>query len=94
MTRATKLGSIAGVSFLLWFIAITGIINLPFSETFNRNVVPIIPLWLLVSFGSYALCNIGYNLLTFRECPNEYHLLMEEINESKSFMRSKGVEVY
>ncbi|OMJ15530.1 Dolichol-phosphate mannosyltransferase subunit 3 [Smittium culicis] len=93
MTRATNFGIAVVSSALIWILTLFRIIPVPFSETFVDYVIPVLPFWCLVSLGSYVLCNIGYNLFTFRECPSEYHSLMEEINESKSFLRSKGLEI-
>ena len=47
-----------------------------------------LPLWALVSFGSYSLASVGYNLLTFRECP-EASVELEKVDLSHSASRSE-----
>ncbi|KAI8843066.1 dolichol-phosphate mannosyltransferase subunit 3, partial [Chytridium lagenaria] len=52
-----------------------------------------VPLWLLVTFGSYSLGSVGYALLTFNDCPEAHRSLVQEIHMAKDDLRRKGVSV-
>ena len=52
-----------------------------------------IPLWLLVTFGSYSLANIGWALFTFGDCPEAHLSLIKEIQNAKMELRSKSVSI-
>ncbi|KAJ3036002.1 hypothetical protein HDV00_003136 [Rhizophlyctis rosea] len=56
-------------------------------------VITAIPLWLVVTFGSYSLASIGYALLTFRDCPEAHQSLLAEISAAKAHLRAHGVPV-
>jgi dolichyl-phosphate mannosyltransferase polypeptide 3 len=49
--------------------------------------------WALVSFGAFLLFKLGYGVLTFNDVPDAYAELMKQIDEAKSELRKKGVEV-
>ncbi|KAI9206997.1 dolichol-phosphate mannosyltransferase subunit 3 [Polychytrium aggregatum] len=57
------------------------------------QVVAAFPLWLLVTFGSYSLANIGWALVTFGDCPDAHKSLLQEIQAAKSDLRGRGVSV-
>ncbi|KAJ1949556.1 hypothetical protein FBU59_001090 [Linderina macrospora] len=75
----------------LWLLGLIGLLPLP--EVLQTQVWPALPLLALVSLGAYAFVNIGYNLLVFRECPEAYHELMQEISEAKDDLRANGVDI-
>lgn len=52
-----------------------------------------LPFWSLVSFGAWLLFRLGYGLLTFRDTPEAYAELMDEIKLAKADLRAKGVDV-
>ncbi|KAG2096674.1 dolichol-phosphate mannosyltransferase subunit 3, partial [Suillus cothurnatus] len=58
-----------------------------------QEILPVIPWWLLVTFGSYSLWSLGWGVFTFRDCPEAYQELLQEINEAKNDLRSRGVIV-
>jgi dolichyl-phosphate mannosyltransferase polypeptide 3 len=60
------------------------LINLP-----NKQL----PFWFLVSFGAWLLFRLGWGMFTFRDTPDAYAELMEEIKEAKADLRAKGVTV-
>ncbi|KAI8322913.1 dolichol-phosphate mannosyltransferase subunit 3 [Martensiomyces pterosporus] len=91
MTRAHQVGVTLAAAAAVWFLGLVGILPLP--ETVQSQVWPAVPFLALVSLGAYAFINIGYNLLVFRECPEAYHELMQEIQEAKDDLRSNGVDV-
>ena len=51
------------------------------------------PLWSLVTFGAYALSNIGLNLITFNNCPTAALELTQDIQEAKTEMRKRGLNM-
>ncbi|KAJ2684610.1 hypothetical protein H4R19_006872 [Coemansia spiralis] len=91
MTRAQRLATAFTAAAATWLLGFAGI--LPLSETVRADVWPVLPLLLVVALGSYAFVNIGYNLLVFRECPEAYHELMQQIQEAKDDLRAKNVDI-
>ncbi|KAJ2758537.1 hypothetical protein IWQ57_006801, partial [Coemansia nantahalensis] len=74
-----------------WLLGLVGVLPLP--ATVRADIWPVLPLLFAVSLGSYAFVNIGYNLLVFRECPEAYHELMQQIQEAKDDLRAKNVDI-
>ncbi|KAJ1730832.1 hypothetical protein LPJ61_002819 [Coemansia biformis] len=91
MTKAQQLATAFTAAAVGWLLGLAGV--LPLSETVRTQIWPVLPLLLVVSLGSYAFINIGYNLLVFRECPEAYHELMQEIQEAKDDLRTKNVDI-
>ncbi|EJD42759.1 dolichol-phosphate mannosyltransferase subunit 3 [Auricularia subglabra TFB-10046 SS5] len=56
-------------------------------------ILPVLPWWLLVSFGSYSLWTLGWAMLSFRECPEAYEELTKEVEQAKQDLRRRGVDV-
>lgn len=44
----------------------------------------------MIVLGCYALLNIGYSLFILRDCPEDYNLLLKDIERSKENLRAKG----
>ncbi|KAG6866723.1 hypothetical protein C0991_011382 [Blastosporella zonata] len=77
MTRGTRVGVIATVLTTLYLLALFQIIALPFlEERMVEEILPVLPWWLLVSFGSYSLWTLGMGIFTFRDCPEAYTELL------------------
>jgi len=75
-------------------LALFAILPVPFiSSEVLQDVLPVLPWWLLVTFGAYALSTLGWNVLTIRDCPEAYHELMSEITQAKNELRTRGVTV-
>ncbi|KAJ2072995.1 hypothetical protein GGI01_000574 [Coemansia sp. RSA 376] len=91
MTRAQFASTTIAAAGAAWLLGLAGV--LPLSETVRTQVWPALPLLAIVSLGAYAFVNIGYNLLAFRECPEAYHELMQEIQEAKDDLRAKNVDI-
>ncbi|KAJ2784350.1 hypothetical protein H4R18_001154 [Coemansia javaensis] len=91
MTRAQRVATGLTAAAAGWLLGMAGVLPLP--ETVQTQVWPVLPLLALVALGSYAFINIGYNLLVFRECPEAYHELMQEIQEAKHDLRARNVDV-
>ncbi|KAH6565816.1 hypothetical protein BASA50_008378 [Batrachochytrium salamandrivorans] len=79
----------------IWVVLLFHSITLPgldIPPTVDK-IVPMIPLWVIVSFGSYSLANIGWALFTFGDCPAAQVSLLKEIHSAKMDLRSSGVSI-
>ncbi|KAH7338668.1 dolichol-phosphate mannosyltransferase subunit 3 [Rhizoctonia solani] len=94
MTRATRFAVTATVVSILYLLFLYEYMSVPLlaSETASA-ILPTLPWWLLVSFGSYSLGSLGWGLYSFRDCTDAYHELLGEINEAKNDLRARGVTV-
>ncbi|KAL4064324.1 dolichol-phosphate mannosyltransferase subunit 3 [Scleroderma citrinum] len=94
MARAHRLAAYASGLVVLYFLALFSIVPIPLIDANTaEQILPTIPWWLLVSFGSYSLWSLGWGLFTFRDCPEAYHELLSEINDAKNDLRKRGVTV-
>ncbi|KAK3375834.1 dolichol-phosphate mannosyltransferase subunit 3 [Lasiosphaeria ovina] len=66
---------------------------LPLPPVIQKDIVPVLPFWALVSLGAWLLFRLGWGMLTFRDTPEAYAELMEEIKLAKADLRTKGVDV-
>jgi dolichol-phosphate mannosyltransferase subunit 3 len=46
-----------------------------------------------VSFGAYLLFKLGYNVYSFNNVPEAHKELMAQIEQAKTELRAKGVDV-
>ncbi|KAJ3714186.1 dolichol-phosphate mannosyltransferase subunit 3 [Lentinula raphanica] len=94
MTRAQRVGVASTIFAILYFLAFFEVIQLPLvGDKALQEILPVLPWWLLVSFGSYSLWSLGWGLFTFRDCPEAYEELLVEISQAKDDLRSRGVTV-
>ncbi|KAH7882525.1 dolichol-phosphate mannosyltransferase subunit 3 [Phlebopus sp. FC_14] len=94
MTRAQRVAVYSATFLIIYLLALFAVLPLPLVSTeVSAQILPLIPWWLLVSFGSYSLWCLGWGLFTFRDCPEAYHELMKEIGDAKNDLRSKGVTI-
>jgi len=94
MTRAQRFLVVASISSLVYALIAFSVIPFPLlPKDVSDELVPVLPWWLLVSFGAYSLASLGWGLLTFRDCPDAYYELMAEISVAKNDLRAKGVSV-
>lgn len=91
MTKATEtilaLFTLSGIYFALY----SGVI--PTSEKIHNEILPYLPWWALVTFGSYSLATLGWGVLTFKDKEDKYEELLKQIDEAKGFYRTKGIEL-
>ncbi|KAK3044776.1 hypothetical protein LTS18_000381 [Coniosporium uncinatum] len=66
---------------------------IPFSPKIQDEIIPVIPFWAIVSFGAFLLFRLGYGVFTFNDVPEAHKELMQQIEQAKNELRSKGVEV-
>jgi len=94
MARAHRFAALASVLSLVYILAAFSVLSVPLvSKDVADQLIPVVPWWLLVSFGSYSLGTLGWGLFTFRDCPEAYNELLAEISEAKDDLRGKGVTV-
>ncbi|KAI8878599.1 dolichol-phosphate mannosyltransferase subunit 3 [Backusella circina FSU 941] len=91
MTRATEAFTTAAIASVIYLVLYLGFVPLP--ETIQNKIVPVFPWWVLMTFGCYCLANLGNAVFTFRNCPEAYNELMNEISMAKSDLNSKGMRV-
>ncbi|KAJ2903530.1 dolichol-phosphate mannosyltransferase subunit 3 [Zalerion maritima] len=91
MTRAQQQISFFLVLGTLYLALALGLIPLP--EVVQSEIIPVLPLWALVSFGAYLLFRLGYGVFTFNDVPAAHAELMGEIDQAKIELRQLGVEV-
>ncbi|KAK3936588.1 dolichol-phosphate mannosyltransferase subunit 3 [Diplogelasinospora grovesii] len=91
MTRAQQTISIALLVSSLYLSLYLELVPLP--AVIQKEIVPVLPLWALVSFGAWLLFRLGWGVMTFRDTPEAYKELMEEIKLAKEDLRAKGVDV-
>ncbi|KAJ0161036.1 hypothetical protein CTA2_6905 [Colletotrichum tanaceti] len=65
----------------------------PIPAKIQDEIVPVLPFWVLISFGSYLLARLGYNVMTFNDVPEAHKELMAEIDEAVVDLRKLGVDV-
>ncbi|KAK3696170.1 hypothetical protein LTR37_018072 [Vermiconidia calcicola] len=65
----------------------------PFPAKIHEEVIPVLPFWALISFGAYLLFKLGYGVLTFNDVPDAHAELMKQIDQAKTELRKKGVDV-
>ncbi|KAF5367519.1 hypothetical protein D9758_003624 [Tetrapyrgos nigripes] len=94
MTRAQRVGSLAALITVSYVLVFFQVLSIPFvDEGVAEQILPVLPWWLLVAFGSYSLWSLGWGLVTFRDCPEAYEELLVEISQAKNELRTKGVSV-
>ncbi|KAK3381900.1 dolichol-phosphate mannosyltransferase subunit 3 [Podospora didyma] len=91
MSRAQHTISIALLVSSLYLSLYLELIPLP--AVIQKDIVPILPFWSLVTFGAWILFRLGWGMLTFRDTPEAYAELMKEIELAKADLRTKGVNV-
>jgi len=94
MARVHRVAAYTSVFLALYLLAIFSVIPIPLIDAdVSAQILPLIPWWLLVAFGSYSLWSLGWGVFTFRDCPEAYHELLKEINDAKNDLRGRGVTV-
>ncbi|ROT42623.1 dolichyl-phosphate mannosyltransferase polypeptide 3 [Sodiomyces alkalinus F11] len=91
MTRAQQTISLALLVSSVYLALFLELVPLP--PAVQEQIVPVLPFWLLVSFGAYLLARLGYNVMTFNDVPEAHAELMAEIELAKKDLRTKGVDV-
>ncbi|KAG9311018.1 dolichol-phosphate mannosyltransferase subunit 3 [Chiua virens] len=94
MARAHRVAIYGSIFLVFYLLTLFAVVPIPILDpAVVSQLLPVIPWWLLVSFGAYSLASLGWGLFTFRDCPDAYHELLKEVNEAKNDLRGKGVTV-
>ncbi|KAJ7451080.1 dolichol-phosphate mannosyltransferase subunit 3 [Mycena latifolia] len=94
MARAHRVALISTFFASLWMLVFFEVLSVPgLDEGAVKEIWPLIPWWLLVTFGSYSLGSLGWGLFTFRDCPEAYEELLREISQAKDDLRSRGLSL-
>ncbi|KAF9366523.1 hypothetical protein BGX34_001512 [Mortierella sp. NVP85] len=93
MTRATEAATFFGITTVIYLALLFQWLPITLPKTVQEFTLPVFPWWVLVSFGAYSLGNIGYHVMTFRDCPEAYDELQIQISQAQSDLRSKGVSI-
>ncbi|KAF2852900.1 dolichol phosphate mannosyltransferas-like protein subunit 3 [Plenodomus tracheiphilus IPT5] len=91
MTRAQQTISIAMLLTSLYLAVFMEVVSFP--EKIQKEVVPVLPFWALVSFGAYLLFKLGWGVFTFNDVPEAHKELMQQIHEARIDLKAKGVDV-
>ncbi|KAJ4393944.1 hypothetical protein N0V93_003161 [Gnomoniopsis smithogilvyi] len=91
MTRAQQTISIALLVSSAYLALYLQLIPLP--AVIQTEIVPVLPLWALVSLGAYLLVRLGWGVMTFHDCPEAHQELLVEIETAKTELRKLGVTV-
>lgn len=91
MTRAQQTISIALLVSSLYLSLYLELVPLP--AVVQKDIVPVLPFWLLVTFGAYLLFRLGWGVLTFNDVPEAHKEIMTEIELAKADLRTLGVDV-
>lgn len=86
MKRWQRVALALFIFFTLWYLILQ---MAPLTESM-RSAVVMLPLWLLVSFGSYSLFVIGWRVMTFPECPDAATELQDEMRRASEDLKNKG----
>ncbi|KAH9871978.1 hypothetical protein J1614_006237 [Plenodomus biglobosus] len=91
MTRAQQTISIAMLLTSLYLAVFMEVVSFP--EKIQKEIVPVLPFWALVSFGAYLLFKLGWGVFTFNDVPEAHKELMQQIHEARIDLKAKGVDV-
>ncbi|KAF1947696.1 dolichol phosphate mannosyltransferas-like protein subunit 3 [Clathrospora elynae] len=91
MTRAQQTISIAMLLTSIYLAVFMEVVSFP--QKIQKEVVPVLPFWALISFGAYLLFKLGWGVFTFNDVPDAHKELMEQITEARKDLKSKGVDV-
>ncbi|KAL8695742.1 MAG: hypothetical protein Q9224_003195 [Gallowayella concinna] len=65
----------------------------PLNAKIQEDIIPVLPLWTLVSFGSYLLFKLGWGVITFNDVPQAYKELMADIEVARKDLKANGIDV-
>ncbi|CAN6674802.1 hypothetical protein TRVA0_066S00188 [Trichomonascus vanleenenianus] len=91
MTRAGEAVNFFAVVAVIYAALYFGII--PTGKTIQNEIIPVLPFWALVTFGSYSLASLGWGVLTFKDKEAKYKELLLQIDQAKKELRAKGVDI-
>ncbi|KAL2866826.1 dolichol-phosphate mannosyltransferase subunit 3 [Aspergillus lucknowensis] len=91
MTRAQQTLSVVLLVSSLYLSLYLGLI--PLNETVQREIIPVLPFYALISFGCYLLGRLGTAIFSFNDVPEAHEALQAEIEQAKAELRKANVDV-
>ncbi|EGV61829.1 hypothetical protein PSN45_000514 [Yamadazyma tenuis] len=91
MTKATETLLALSAVGAVYFALLAKVIPSP--QLFHQEILPYLPLWAVVSLGSYSLAVLGYRVFSFKDKPEKYKELLVQIDEAREFYKSKGIDL-
>ncbi|KAL2000831.1 hypothetical protein VTN02DRAFT_2570 [Thermoascus thermophilus] len=91
MTRAQQTISVLLLVSSLYLALYLGLV--PLNETVQREIIPVLPFYALISFGCYLMARLGWAILTFNDVPEAHEELQKEIELAKVELRRGKVDV-
>ncbi|KAE8365682.1 dolichol-phosphate mannosyltransferase subunit 3 [Aspergillus caelatus] len=91
MTRAQQTLSVLLLVSSLYLVLYLDLV--PLNETIQKEIVPVLPFYALISFGCYLLGRLGVAILTFNDVPEAHEELQKEIGQAKAELRRQNVDV-
>ncbi|BEJ14473.1 hypothetical protein CspHIS471_0402400 [Cutaneotrichosporon sp. HIS471] len=94
MSKGTRFLAAAVPATLVYLLMLFAILPVPLVDHDTADLIlPVLPWWLLVCFGSYSLMSLGLGLVRFHDTPDAYESLLTEITQAKNELRDQGVTV-
>ena len=62
-------------------------------EIVKGDILPVLPFWVLITFGSYLLGRLGMGVLNFKDQEKAHEELMGQIGAAKEKLKGKKVEL-
>ncbi|OJD39782.1 dolichyl-phosphate mannosyltransferase polypeptide 3 [Diplodia corticola] len=91
MTRAQQTISLGLLLSSLYLALYLGLV--PLAPRIQEELIPVLPFWVLVSFGAYLLFKLGLGVFTFNDVPEAHKELMLEIEQARNELSAQGVDV-
>ena len=70
---------------------------------FNKSLIPneiarwyidVAPLFVVMTFGSYCLFKLGYDVVSFNDFPNEIEKLSYDVNAARAGLSAKQMKLH
>ncbi|XP_001373861.1 dolichol-phosphate mannosyltransferase subunit 3 [Monodelphis domestica] len=90
MTKLKQWISTLLVLMLIWLCLVQDVLSLGYSQKFHDVILPL-PVYLLVTAGSYMLGTLGLRLANFNDCEEAAQELFQQIQEAQADLASKGL---
>ncbi|RJE27420.1 Dolichyl-phosphate mannosyltransferase polypeptide 3 [Aspergillus sclerotialis] len=91
MTRALQTLSVLLLVSSLYLVLYAGLV--PLNEKVQKEIIPVLPFYALISFGCYLLGRLGVAIFTFNDVPEAHEELQKEIEQAKTELRRGNVDV-